>query len=134
MAPFGRILSVIAASFMLLAAFGCDTRREVQLEWPTPAAPTSEEAYESIIRTAGPAGLDQDPNPADLQQYYRARDQFLNAWRRENWELARQSPKEYERVMAEIEAKWDDLYRQYWQDDTPMLPQPPAEPEPEPAQ
>ena len=120
------LLTLAVCSVMLLSATACDTRREVDLEWPTPAVPVAD-GYDPIIRSAGQAGIEQDPNPADLQRYFRARDQFLNAWRRENWELAKQSPAEYEHVMASIEAEWDALYAKYWQrQQEPDLASPPS--------
>ena len=88
------------------------------MEWPTPAVPVADIAYDSVIRSAGVAGLQENPDPEDLQQYYRARDEFLNAWRSENWPLAKESPQEYRRVMDQIEDEWNTRYREYWQRQT----------------
>ena len=87
------VVAFIAASIiMAAAAVACDGRREVVLEWPTPAVPVADIAYGPVIRSAGSAGLQDNPDPEALQQYYRARDEFLNAWRVENWPLAKESP------------------------------------------
>lgn len=106
---------ITAAIIMAVAAVGCDGRREVVMEWPTPAVPVADMAYDPVIRSAGIAGLQDNPDPESLQQYYRARDEFLNAWRLENWPLAKESPAEYRRVMDEIEDEWNTRYRAYWQ-------------------
>ena len=105
---------IAAAIIMAAAAVACDGRREVVMEWPTPAVPVADIAYDSVIRNAGFAGLQDDPDPEALQQYYRARDEFLNAWRLENWPLAKASPEEYRLVMDQIEDEWDTRYREYW--------------------
>ena len=109
---------IAAAIIMAAAAVACDGRREVVLEWPTPAVPVADIAYDVVIRSAGSAGLQDNPDPEALQQYYRARDEFLNAWRLENWPLAKQSPQEYRRVMDQIEDEWETRYREYWQRQT----------------
>ena len=109
---------IAAAIIMAAAAVACDGRREVVLEWPTPAVPVADIAYDSVIRSAGSAGLQDNPDPEALQQYYRARDEFLNAWRLENWPLAKESPQEYRLVMDQIEDEWETRYREYWQRQT----------------
>ena len=98
---------ITAAIVMAAASVACDGRREVVMEWPTPAVPVADIAYDAVIRSAGGAGLQQ--------QYYRARDEFLNAWRSENWPLAKESPQEYRRVMDQIEDEWHTRYREYWE-------------------
>ena len=111
-----RAVSFITAVIIAAAAVtACDGRREVVMEWPTPALPVADIAYDSVIRNAGIAGLQEDPDLEALQQYYRARDEFLNAWRRENWPLAKTSPEEYRQAMTRIEDEWDTRYREYWQ-------------------
>ena len=44
---------ITAAIVMAAAAVACDGRREVVMEWPTPAVPVADIAYESVIRSAG---------------------------------------------------------------------------------
>ena len=109
---------ITAAIVMAAASVACDGRREVVMEWPTPAVPVADIAYDAVIRSAGGAGLQENPDPEGLQQYYRARDEFLNAWRSENWPLAKESPQEYRRVMDQIEDEWHTRYREYWQRQT----------------
>ena len=117
--------TIIALALIIIvaaAAVACDGRREVVMEWPTPAIPVVDAAYESVIRSAGIAGLQDNPDPEALQRYYRARDEFLNAWRLQNRQLAKESPEEYRRVMEQIEEEWDTRYREYWQRQTQDLP------------
>ena len=109
---------IAAAIIMAAAAVACDERTVVVLEWPTPAVPVADIAYDVVIRSAGSAGLQDNPDPEALQQYYRARDEFLNAWRLENWPLAKESPQEYRLVMDQIEDEWETRYREYWQRQT----------------
>ena len=122
MTRLSAVSFIAAAIIMATAAVACDGRREVVMEWPTPAVPVADMAYDSVIRNAGIAGLQDNPDPEALQQYYRARDEFLNAWRSENWPLAKESPEEYQRVMDQIEDEWDTRYREYWQRQTQNQP------------
>ena len=122
MTRFPAVSFVAAAIIMAAAVVACDGREEVVLQWPTPAVPVEDIAYDSVIRSAGNAGLQDDPDPEALQQYYRARDEFLNAWRLENWPLAKESPEEYRAVMDQIEGEWDARYREYWQRQTQNQP------------
>ncbi len=85
---------------------------------PTPALPSFVEqaAFEQLVRTAGNAVAQdltrEDPDFAErMQQHHDALETYLNAWRRENWDLAQADPDAYQGTMESIECDW---WKTYW--------------------
>ena len=118
------ILFLSIATLAVLFLIGCADASNAGPP-PTPSMPVSQverDALTALVRSAGdgPAsGLEpQDPGYVEaMNAYYAAYEEYLNAWRKRNWQLAAADPKAYAQAIEKISETWAaEYWRQYQYD------------------
>ena len=107
----------LAATLALFGFVSCGRAAPAEPP-PTPALPgfVEQAAFEQLVRTAGNAVAQNLSREAPdfavgMQQHHDALETYLNAWRRENWDLAQADPDAYQATMQSIECDW---WATYW--------------------
>ena len=115
-APVMAMLA-LAATLALFGFVSCGRAAPAEPP-PTPALPrfVEQAAFEQLVGTAGNAAAQNLPRESPdfavrMQQHHDALETYLNAWRRENWDLAQADPDAYQATMESIECDW---WATYW--------------------